>query len=609
MRAIRLLAATPLGMAAVAVAQPPLTVSDIVGMTTIGSRVQGYGDEDYDVVSPDGAHVAVVVKRGDVERNTIDYALMVFKSTDLMRHPAPDTVVALACGSNRPGIVHVRWLSDNATLVFLGERSGELPQVYTVDTRSHALAQRTHATTPITNFDISASGNVVVYAAEHTSDTSRYASMRARGFVLGRRELVSDVIAGKWGGGLPSWDAVAPRLLHVVRAGHDADEATIQIPDSAAGYTRCELRSLSVAPTGDAALVRCTPRVPPPEWVSYKQKEYHEYASMGFTFPVDVVIPLSGDAPHRLFNAPAQLEQEALWAPDGRSVVLANAILPLDRRDSARAVRQMLAEVEVGTGAVTIVARRDSLTALAWDPSTATVELMPGAYLKPTETSRLYYRKGAQGWAELPAGKRLGAHVPPLVIEQTMNLPPRLVVVDAATQSRRVVYEPNPGFLQAHRLAHEEVIHFKTKAGAAWVSGLYRPVDATAGVRHPLLIQTHGFDSTAFWPDGIYATGEAAQPLAGAGFVVLQMAEPPGDQWVTPREGAAHAGRHRSRHPIPRQSRYYRPDESGDSGLQPHLLLHAVLPDPLALSGSGGHDHRWRRRQLRAASHLHARQP
>jgi hypothetical protein len=111
------------------------------------------------------------------------------------------------------------------------------------------------------------------------------------------------------------------------------------------------------------------------------------------------------------------------------------------------------------------------------------------------------------------------------------------VAVEPTTQTHHVVYDPTPALLSTRRFGPERVIHWKTKAGAAWVGGLYMPPDYVPGHRYPLVMQTHGFDSTAFWPDGIYSTGEAAQPLAGHGVLVLQMPMPHGAQWETPREG------------------------------------------------------------------------
>src|SRR5204862_210633 len=41
--------------------------------------------------------------------------------------------------------------------------------------------------------------------------------------------------------------------------------------------------------------------------------------------------------------------------------------------------------------------------------------------------------------------------------------------------------------------------------------------------RYPLVIQTHGFDSTAFAPDGVFPTANAAQPMVAQGMLVLQV--------------------------------------------------------------------------------------
>ncbi len=518
---------------------PPVTVADLIGTTTIGSRVQGYGDDDYDVVSPDGSHLAVVVKRGNLTRNTVDFALLVFRTADLLRSPTPDTVATFASSSNRPGISHVKWLPDNMTLAFLGEQPQGLPQLYTVDTRTRALTQRTHAATVITAFDAAGAGDPVVYAAESTPDTAAYAGMRAHGFVVPPRALVSDVIAGDWGS-LPSWEAKAPRALHVVRGG---TETTVPVPDSSAGYRSCQLGSfptLVIVGGGDAALLQCEPLRAPAEWKGYQQKQYRQFADLGSVYREYVVVDLATGHARPLINAPVDYSTTMVVAPDGRSLVLANAMLPLDVSDAAerqaRATHEMVAEVEVRTGNVTVIAHRDSLAALSWDPRTATVELAPGEYATPSETRRVYYRKMAKGWTEVPASTRATAAAPAVVIDQGLNTPARLVAVDPKTKAHHVFYDPNPELLTAHRFGRETVVHWKTKAGAAWVGGVYWPPDYVPGKRYPLVIQRHGFDSTAFWPYGVYSSGEAAQPLVNAGLVVLQMPDPPGDSWVTPRE-------------------------------------------------------------------------
>ncbi len=524
---------------------PALTVKDVIEMSSIGTVIRdALEDEDYVVVSPDGAHVAVVVNRGNVTRNVMDYALLVFRTAELLRTPMPDTVAQLASSSNRPAITHVQWLADGGKLAFLGEHPDELPQVYTVDIHQRRLIQRTHATTVITAFDASATGETIVYTAETTPDTTQYAAMRAHGFVLAPDAPVSAVIDGKWETG--RYPRV-PRLLTVVRG----DRVTT-LPLPSAGYAWCAtqewgggpMRLLQVAPTGDAALVWCSPQVAPPNWADYRQPLFRVYAHMaatyGYVFPRYLVVDLTTGATRMLDNAPAPWWEGALWAPDGRSIVLANALLPLDVADSAeRAARQkqqMVAEVDVHTGAVTVIARQDSLVPLRWDPRTSMVVLSHGWYLRPLGSSLVSYRKTGSEWSGVAIAAKSHLSLSPLVVDQDLNTPPRLMAVDPETRRRHVVFDPNPGLLTMHRFAHEEVVHWRTRAGANWIGGLFRPPDYVQGRRYPLVIQSHGFDSTQFWPDGAFSTAEAAQAMAGRGIMVLQLSDPAAADYSTSRE-------------------------------------------------------------------------
>ncbi len=422
-----------------------------------------------------------------------------------------------------------------ATLAFLGERPNELPQVYTLDTRRRVLTQRTHATTVIAAFDLPPAGEPLLYAAEETPDTTGYAAMRAHGFVLDPRAFVGDAIAGDWLA-LPLWEAQKPRAVWVVRRG---EARRLPLPVLADGpYTECDARSLSVAPSGDVALLQCTPRAAPAVWGDYHLEEIRWLLEQGRTPAQYVVVDLATGHTRPLVEAPVPWATTIVWAPDGRSVVMANALLPLTGAEpatrAARARAATVVEVDVHTGAVVLVTPRDSLIALGWDAATGVVELAPGEYepAKAGTTTHLYYRREAEGWTSVPA--RLAPAVPALVVDQGLNTPARLVALDPTTQARHVVYDPNPGLLTTHRFGREDVVHWTTKAGAVWVGGLYWPPDYVVGRRYPLVIQTHGFDSTAFWPVGFAPTGEAAQPLANAGVMVLQVPRPPGDVFTSP---------------------------------------------------------------------------
>ncbi len=518
---------------AVQQAPPPVTVADIIAMTTIGSMQHGDGDADYDVVSQDGAHVAVVVKRGNVDRNTVDYRLLVFRTADLLHTPKPDTVLTFASSSNRPAIGQLKWLADNATLMFLGERPGQLPQLYTINTVTHALVQRTDATTLIRSYSVADRGDPVAYVADEMADTASYVRLRQHGDVVGSpHPNVYKLITGDWA----PRDAHRSRWLVVL---HGNIVSRLSLADSATGYGTCLESTLMVSPIGDVALIQCHPLAAPMRWARYRQKDYLRATGTGFAYTTYVVVDLQTGGMRPLFDAPvAMWWVNPTWAPDGRSVVIANAMLPLDVADSlereARATQHMLAEVELRTGAVTVIARRDSLSVVDWDARSKTLALDPHAYHDPADTARLYYRKTAAGWTATR-----GAITRALVIDEGLNAPPTLAAVDPKTHAHRVVVDPNPALLSAHRFAREEVMHWRSRAGMDVVGGLYWPPDYVPGRRYPLVIQTHGFDSTAFWPDGSYSTGTAAQPMANAGIMVLQVGGMgiADSEYVTPREG------------------------------------------------------------------------
>src|SRR5262249_50738103 len=134
-----------------------------------------------------------------------------------------------------------------------------------------------------------------------------------------------------------------------------------------------------------------------------------------------------------------------------------------------------------------------------------------------------YYKKTAKGWIGVSGRTTMAAAAPTLSLDQGLNTPMKLVAVEPRSRERRVGYDPTPDLLTTRSLVDEDVGRWKTKAGAPWIAGLYWPAGYVKGQRYPLVIQTHGFDSTGFWPDGIFSTGEAAQPLAGLGVMVLQL--------------------------------------------------------------------------------------
>ena len=80
---------------------PAMTMADIIGMTTFGGQRLGYAQPiDIDVASPDGRLHAVLVKRGDVAKNTNVFSLLLFRTDQLFTRPRPDTLLTLVSASH-----------------------------------------------------------------------------------------------------------------------------------------------------------------------------------------------------------------------------------------------------------------------------------------------------------------------------------------------------------------------------------------------------------------------------------------------------------------------------------------------------------------------------
>lgn len=491
-------------------------------MTTFGTQPRGYQPQDVDVPSPDGHLHAVVVQRGDVIHNTNIFSLLLFPTRALFAAPRPDTLLVLVSSSNRPAISHVKWLNDNGTIALLGERVGELPQVYLFDLRTRHLRPRTHEPTEIINYDITPSGDVLVYTAKPVVDTSSYAAMRAHGFALRPAQFAGDVLMGQWADAASEWWSTTPANLFVQRSNAPAAVRT-ELPVEV--YRSCDPNSLAVAPSGRLMLMRCTRGHAPEAWARYTEPTLSRLLARHYVPPEFAVFDLERGSLEPLVDAPA-IDATAKWSPVQECVILANAFLPPDGMDAAESQADVLsrgiAEIDARTHRITTIAHADSLDIIAWDGTTNTIDLALGIGGRRAALGapQVHYQKTARGW--IPVKGRQTASRPLLVVEEGLNLPPHLVALHGAGERGAVVFDPNPQ-LAGLRLGRERIVRWHTRAGQEWVAGLYLPPDFIPGHRYPLVVQTHGFDSTAFAPDGMYPTANAAQPMAAAGILVLQL--------------------------------------------------------------------------------------
>ena len=129
-------------------APPVPTVEDAVRMVRIQSSSAAI-DGSVGAFSPDGAKFAAILWRGDPSRNVNVYSLVLFDMGAAMARIAPPVLLLSRDFTGDPlnqfasPIGHITFLADNRTLAFIG-RDGDAPaQVYTVDSVTRQVRQRT----------------------------------------------------------------------------------------------------------------------------------------------------------------------------------------------------------------------------------------------------------------------------------------------------------------------------------------------------------------------------------------------------------------------------------------------------------------------------------
>src|SRR5712692_3803796 len=226
----------------------PVTVADSIRMTRLGDVRYTGGAPSKGIVakfSPDGKHFVVILKKGNLQANTNEYSLVLFPTGEVFQSPDPQVLVSLASSSNRPAIDNVLWLDDNDTILFLGERSGEPAQPYSLKCSSKELTKLTSHATSMTSFVIAGSGGVIVYAARKPVAMFLTESAVRHGIVVTNEE-VSDLIRGSFGGN--DYD---DHSLFVKRSGTDS-ETKIVIQ----GRIVDDHPEMSLSPDGEHLLVQ-----------------------------------------------------------------------------------------------------------------------------------------------------------------------------------------------------------------------------------------------------------------------------------------------------------------------------------------------------------------
>jgi len=516
----------------------PVTVTDGIRMTRFGDPTYTAGGSSKGIVakfSPDTTQFVTVLRKGNLENNTNEYSLLLFRIADLFHSPAPHVLASLASSSNRPGIQNPIWLEDNDTILFSGENPGEHAQLYSLKSRSGALRQVTNNPTNITSFASSNTGDLIAYVAE--SPVSNFATEKAlhNGFLV-THERLWDLIKGSFGG-----DEYSQHELFIHNTA-TAEDRRVRINGEIEGPNP----RIALSPNGKYLLVQTEVRRIPEGWRDYEGKFLRLYTGQPPTegaptnvFQYELLDTDTGTSESLLGTPWPDGGSDVAWSPDSKSVVVSNAYLPLNADDSLeRTVRKahtLLVEVSVPDRKLAVVSD-EHLRLLRWDASSGNVICEKSIDAAGNRNPEVHFHKKLGMWSQVEASAKAAPLLPEIILDEDMNTPPRIVAIDPTSRRKSLLIDLNPQFGDL-AFAKVQSVTWKDTLGNEAKGGLYWPLNYVVGRKYPLVIQTHWWYADKFLIDGPFTTAFAAQALAGKGFFVLQDHGPDWTVFDTTDEG------------------------------------------------------------------------
>ena len=524
----------------------PVTVRDAIEMWKLADPRYFLGGSPRGreaTFSPDGSRFIVVLRRGEVGSNTNRYAMLLWNTAEALGGTAsPRTVLEMSSLSNREAINSrsLVWSGDNETVTFLGERPGEVQQVFTLNTRTGALTRLTNHPTSVRAFSRDASGIRLAYAAQQAFEHLWDDGSRRHGIVVSS-QFLPDLIVGRKG----------------YRFRGREEEAALFLQDSS-GVRRMELganvgRSPGVWLSPNGKYIVVATQVPsaelPDAWHEYhdsfvqlllaiENAQGRGYSGESAFERYEIVDTRSGRT-RVLLNAPIARHlappTPIVWSPNGGSLIVSGVFLSLDVTDSVerrlRAQGAAAVEVDLVSGALVRIGDR-CLQALRWDGRTndLTCLSVPGPD-SASGAALVRYQKTGGAWRQV-SGTVPNRRDPEIVLREGMNTPPKIYLKAPDQQGEVLLWDLNPQFRDL-RFGKVEEVSWEWTKGQRISAGLYYPPDYQPGRRYPLVIQTHHWDPQRFWIDGPWTTSYAAQPLAARGIAVLQVL----DQYIPERYG------------------------------------------------------------------------
>jgi hypothetical protein len=542
-------------------AKRPFTVADSIERTEItepylqAAHVIGI---DFNW-SPDRKFVAFVTRRGELATGLNHYALRLYGRDELQgalrksRSPArpPGRVIlTMATSTFRHGIEQITWDPGGRFLYCIGRQGEEPGQIYEIDLETGRTQQLTSSDTDVRSFAVTPDKQRILYLAQIVED---WTERNRRGYVVGAHLAFEVTIRHP--------RDVDYKLGHHLLDRRTGKVRTLDLPVSLFEYPYVLSRD------GRFAIYPIQLRALPAAWREYSL--FRVWRELGDQSLVDNgvalapvaevdgldptfggpavwinqyhVIDLETGVAKPLLDAPAVIlgASHVVWSPDGASVIVDHAYLPLAgvSADEAahRASVRMIAEVDLRSGAVLPIAdhslvsadglhRLDLLGIDRVSDGVVDIRERPSNETRATVTR---YVKKAGRWTKSSTTHEAPASIGlQLEVHQDPNTPPDVFVRDVSSGRSARILELNPQFKELV-LGHVETFDWRDKLGHQFRGGLFFPPDYVPGKRLPVVLQTYGFREDEFIVDGPTSMKNAysARALINQGMLVLQMPE------------------------------------------------------------------------------------
>lgn len=508
---------------------PRISTTDVLRFAEIGIPDELGWNARSDVVearSPDGLLSLIVVRHVDSQNDENVSRIFVYNWNAEQAPPLRELVKFASSGVYHP-ISKIRWLT-NRSFVFAGARGTALPQAFRFDVARNKLTQLTSNRSPMVDFDVA--DTITAVTIQEPLPTFMDRNDCRNGPCLLSASEVEDLPFGAVG-------PLAPGRLEIFdRSGRQVRTVPSPAVENPL-LLRCEARNAAdVAPDGRYAIRVCRYRSAeglPASWSAFSFNvrgagKVSDVIAQGNPRAVKLayLVDLHSGKQIPLYDLPIPYVRTfvPIWIEGGKKVLLPGVLQVPNRNggDDGRLDSLSIVELDVETLHHRIV------TSLPPQAAIESVELgvRDDFFLSiapPESDTPSWWKLSNSGdqWQLSPATKGAQSFDLWLEVRQSFQDAPVLIRKDKLGRES-IVLDPNP-WLREHKGSERSILEWES-AGQKWKGGLFLPPDYDPRKRYPLLIQTHGFDSSVFnlYGEARNFPGEAA---AARGMIVLQVGE------------------------------------------------------------------------------------